>query len=313
MNADHPDSIFQFFFIPPDAGRFYSELDTTIGAAVGPLLAHAQAFRRSLESVFSVAGMPYRLVWSWVRDRELTMLMSAEAIHLLGRKDLSDDDLRKLVVERAQSRLEAEEGVPERRQELIVSLLTTLMETRKDAILTSAVSELLRQATVLAWSSLEVLAQDLFVSAVNATPDLVLELTGDEQARRLFSLRDVPLDLLAQYGFDVSQRMGEVLAQRRSIDSVQVMKVVYRVIAPSDQELMKALGNRELWILNQRRNLIVHRRAIVDEQYLANTGESLQAGQEIVITPQDLDRYLSVTRDAGIELIRAATGRMRQL
>lgn len=91
------------------------------------------------------------------------------------------------------------------------------------------------------------------------------------------------------------------------------MKVVYRVIAPSDQELMKALGNRELWILNQRRNLIVHRRAIVDEQYLANTGESLQAGQEIVITPQDLDRYLSVTRDAGIELIRAATGRMRQL
>lgn len=120
-------------------------------------------------------------------------------------------------------------------------------------------------------------------------------------------------DLLAQYRFDVSQRMGEVLAQRRSIDSVQVMKVVYRVIAPSDQELMKALGNRELWILSQRRNLIVHRRAIVDEQYLANTGESLQPGQEIVITPQDLDRYLSVTRDAGIQLIGAATGRMRQL
>lgn len=192
MNADHPDAIFQFFFIPPDEGRFYSELDTPIGAAVGPLLPHAQAFRRSLESVFSVAGMPYRLVWSWVRDRQLTILMSAEAIRLLGRKDLSDDDLRKLLVERAQSQLEAEEGVPERRRELIVSLLTTLMETRKDAILTSAVSELLRQATVLAWSSLEVLAQDLFVSAVNASPDLVLELNGDEQARRLFSLRDVP-------------------------------------------------------------------------------------------------------------------------
>jgi hypothetical protein len=66
------------------------------------------------------------------------------------------------------------------------------------------------------------------------------------------------------------------------------------------------LDTPDLYLLNKRRNLIVHRRSIVDIQYKNSTSDSLNVGDELYIKPDDLDRYLAVVRDAGKELIDSA-------
>jgi hypothetical protein len=51
----------------------------------------------------------------------------------------------------------------------------------------------------------------------------------------------------------------------------------------------------------------VHRRAIVDEVYLSNTGDAAVAGEVLCISASTLEADLALVRDIGIELIRSGT------
>jgi hypothetical protein len=119
----------------------------------------------------------------------------------------------------------------------------------------------------------------------------------------MFQLRNVAFETLALYDFNLSARMGDLLVQQHSVDTVSTMKSVFRVIAPSES-LQRALAQRSLWILNQRRHLIVHRRGVVDQAYLDTTGDAMPLGLELRVTPDELEDYLGRVRDVGIELIR---------
>ena len=170
-----------------------------------------------------------------------------------------------------------------------------------------APAELLRQGTVLTWSALEVLAQDLFVAVLNARPALTVSLIKAETARRYFSFRELSIEVLAEVGFNVSDKMGEMFARERSIDNVAGMKAAFLSIAPDCPRLRDALAERELWTLNQRRNLIVHRRGLVDAVYIANTGDVTPVGSQLRISPTDLERYIVLVSNTGIELLAACT------
>jgi hypothetical protein len=67
--------------------------------------------------------------------------------------------------------------------------------------------------------------------------------------------------------------------------------------------LKDALEQKEMWVLNQRRHLIVHRRGIVDASYIANTGDALALGAELTISPNELERYLTLVADTGVKMI----------
>jgi hypothetical protein len=69
--------------------------------------------------------------------------------------------------------------------------------------------------------------------------------------------------------------------------------------------LRACLSDHELWLLAQRRHLIVHRRGIVDNRYLESTGEKLVPGSQISISPSDIERGLDIVCSAGIELLKS--------
>ena len=64
----------------------------------------------------------------------------------------------------------------------------------------------------------------------------------------------------------------------------------------------QALSDRDLWLLFQRRHLIVHRRGIVDSAYIAATGEDLLVGTEMSITPRDFEIYINAVLGAAITI-----------
>lgn len=71
------------------------------------------------------------------------------------------------------------------------------------------------------------------------------------------------------------------------------------------QDLQKHLRNPKLWLLQQRRHLIVHRRGVVDKQYLEKTGEKLNVGEQLLPTPAEIEEYFKDACDAAIALIKA--------
>jgi hypothetical protein len=99
--------------------------------------------------------------------------------------------------------------------------------------------------------------------------------------------------------------MGDILSQAHDLGNLVAIRQVYAALFPEDSLLRDSLSERDLWMLNQRRNLIVHNRGVVDAKYLAVTGESCAVGSQLVTSPLDLERALDKVCSTGPTLIRA--------
>jgi len=299
----------KYFFVGLDEDTFFPSLDTVIDPAPSNISSLATAFKRNLQSVNVTVAVPFRIVFVAVTNERLSRLHLAAEMRSRARalrSEETDPDKDRRVRQEAADNFRQELATPETIERLVNQTLDNLLSTVKDEDFARAARELLRQGVVLLWGALEVLANDLFVCVLNKRPALALALTEKEETKRMFQLRGIPFDTLSLYGYDLSGRMGDIFAQQKSIDSVPSIKAVFEVVAPSDP-LRTILARPTLWLLNQRRHLIVHRRAVVDQTYLENTGEKLQLGSELEVSPYDLDGSLELVRDVGVELVRACS------
>jgi len=73
----------------------------------------------------------------------------------------------------------------------------------------------------------------------------------------------------------------------------------------SDPVVRDALGE-ELWMLNQRRHLYVHKRGLVDQEYLSRTKDKVPLGHRLVVTSYDVEGYLIAVKSAIIAIDLAA-------
>jgi hypothetical protein len=100
--------------------------------------------------------------------------------------------------------------------------------------------------------------------------------------------------------------MGEVICDAKRVDDPNSMHAIFQVIG-GGVELLQNLKSETLWKLFQRRNLIVHRRGMVDTLYLTKTGDNKSSlNTHLVVSGAELDDYLIVARDIGLMMVRAA-------
>ena len=66
------------------------------------------------------------------------------------------------------------------------------------------------------------------------------------------------------------------------------------------------MNSKDLWMLSQRRHLIVHNRGVVDHRYNKQTGETYKEGQRLYVPPTDIELYVTLVRDIGIAILEAA-------
>ena len=52
----------------------------------------------------------------------------------------------------------------------------------------------------------------------------------------------------------------------------------------------------------------MHRRGIVDAQYLARTPDSFARGEPLIVSASDLRNYFAEVRDVGLEIAQCADG-----
>jgi hypothetical protein len=72
------------------------------------------------------------------------------------------------------------------------------------------------------------------------------------------------------------------------------------------EALRALLGSDDLWVLSQRRHLIVHNRGVVDRKYIEQTGATDEEGKPLRLRPRDIERAIGLVRDAGYALLLAA-------
>jgi hypothetical protein len=182
-----------------------------------------------------------------------------------------------------------------------------LSEIHKENSVKIGISELHRQGVVLLWGTFEMFSRDLFVLLLNSKPKMVRKLLDSPATKRLFNIKAIPFEELEEYGFNFSENMGTYLLSLHDLNDLTAIKDVYKTLFGQKRKLREYFSKSELWLLYQKRNLIVHRRSIIDKQYLQNTGETAKLGTELVVTAKSLDESLELIKDLGGELINVVT------
>ena len=194
-------------------------------------------------------------------------------------------------------------GSKKGQESVIADTCLFLLRAVERDTLAAAAGELLLQGVVLAWGAFEVLARDCFVHFLNAKPDAVQRLLIDPSAKKRLDLGKVPLETLAAHGFDLSAKMGSLLAEQQDLSDIRSVKAVYGALFPNSPALRDALNSASLRLLSLRRNLVVHRRGIIDDTYRRGADEGAALGSRLVVSPQTLERHLSACLAAGRELL----------
>ena len=104
-----------------------------------------------------------------------------------------------------------------------------------------------------------------------------------------------------------------VLVAQQDFSDLRTIRSVYSVLFPDASTLNEALGHRDLWTFYQLRHLLIHRRGVIDQVYLDNTGATDAIGTRLVVTPKDFEGALTVVVSAGTSLLRSLPSRLPAL
>ncbi len=284
------------FFFPPQWSDISGHLPDVLSVGISaPFQQFGEAFRRNVLGCMAMMAVPFRMAVASLHQRRHQAIHTAEAIRARAhlRPDGTVPDWAKAeAAEVANRRIRQEWNDPEQQEGNAKRVLLELGASLADEEMDQAAGELLRQGVVATWGSLEVFVRDYFVALLNSRSEFAVTLTESEKTRRLFDIKSVSFGVLALHGFNVRLQLGNLFAQQHDLDSVPSMKSVFGVLFPENVGLRKALDDRQLWALYQRRNLIAHRRGVVDKQYCEATGDDLPTGSELAINPGEVEGYI---------------------
>lgn len=172
----------------------------------------------------------------------------------------------------------------------------------------SSVRSLLLAAISAGWTAFEVLTTDLWVTALNAQPiplgQRAFELLPVGEAQEGLSGKQIAVGLLAKYSFDLRSKLGDVLKPKFNFTSVSGIQKAYASAFGKSQDLDSILGQRDLVTLEAMRHLIVHRSAIVDEEFRRRTRAPTPVGELLPLDGTTVYRLVNSTVEAGCCLVR---------
>ena len=299
------DKVFDTFYVPDsEVLKLFKEECEDLPA---PLKGAADAFVSNIDSATRAASIPYTLTQASTAQRKFDRFYAAESIRVL--KKVSPDEkvtveLEREAYEKADAKMiefvDSIEGAAEIRNAIVKSLadLSENVEFRLGA------QELVSNTTVMVWGAFEAFVSDAMTVFLDLNPKLASALLSDSKTKKHFSGR-VSIEAIEGYGFDVSGSMGNLLLGERGIDSLAVIKDVFQTLFPTHSDLHATMKKDGLWLLWQRRHLLIHKRGLVDAAYLKQTGDKQPVGERLRISASYLDEILGLVSGAGVQFVRA--------
>lgn len=299
------------FLVAETGDRPLADFEKALSGSAAPYREIGKAFVTNMRGLLSTVTIPYSLAQASAVDRHYQRISSAERIRslMLGQAEnesAADLDVRRERVarEKADALMEAFLASEEGSDAMIRDVCQFLLRSIGSESFALAAEELLRQGTVLCWGAFEVLARDVFVGVVNLNPSYVDRLINDPVAKRRFELTRVPVDVLLLHGFDLSEKMGTLLAAQQDLSDLNSLKAVYGALFPAASGLKDSLNDPNVRLLSQRRHVVVHRRGVVDETYVKATGFPERLGELLRVSPDSLEQHVATVLKFAVQLFQ---------
>jgi hypothetical protein len=264
-----------------------------------------KSFLSALTAISDAACLPNRISFglAWENERSSAMLHALHRINTEGfLPNENQEEASARVIKQAQAAADEEMRTITQsearfnhvfRRSIEALLFDPFQQTTEQAA-----KELRYQTAVAIWSSVEVLLKDQLIEIINWKPELAKRLTTDEIAKKRFELPKLTFDELEERNFNFQDCMGDLLIRQRDASDLLTLKAAVGAIWGKG-DLFKVLESHEIRLLNLQRHLIVHRRGIVDEKYLSQSGDQAQKGEPVVITPASIVNFYRAAAKVG--------------
>jgi hypothetical protein len=309
--TDLVNRVTERFLIALGPGELYPELDVARDSLPAKYSDIAEAFSNNLAGVLSTVGMPFNLASAATEGSHLQRIFTAESIRALkvgidSQEEAATPEVRhKAAFERASKRMLEFLSSGDGQDTIAIDVCRFLLRSLKTPAMVDAALELLLQGEVLTWSALEILARDLFETIVNSDPNRIKAILQDPVASKRLPAK-FTLEELASFGFNISASLGSILSSRQDFSDLGTIRAVLLPTLDADSAVRTALADRRLWVLCQRRHLIVHRRGVIDARYAEATGDTSPFGTRLSVTPEELESHIQAVGVAGAAMLTAA-------
>ncbi len=290
--------LLEYFLVPFETEEATKEISELLPRLPAGFLTIAETFLDRIDATLQTTGAPYLLANQAAHDKHFQRLSMAARIRSLKIDAIegeADEELEARRTKEARQKANenmsefcaSEEGV----DAICFETAQFLLHLHKKKEVASVARELLLQGTFSTWSAFEMLIGDGLVFLLNNDPKLVTKLLSDPNAKKKFEMPKLNADYLAEKGFNLSNQMGSLLFEERDLSNLSAIRTACEAIF-EDVELRAMLNAESLWLLNQKRHLIAHRRGIVDDEYLRNTGAELTVDSHLYISPSEFEKNL---------------------
>jgi len=300
MSAESPPEVVSALVIDDEFLSLGLDVDATLGPFKSPdIAAHPAALNLhdSLEAVMSTLRLPSLIAMMQVFEANE---------HAATMEDLTDRLTRRLLTDYSDfdnKRGDRIKNFP--RDRLVVETGKAIARLTSRTLAVPA-RELRWQGLVMTWGAFEVFARDFTQTLLNREPSLAQQLIAVPESKKIFNVKNLDLTELIDYGFDLSKSLGTFLLERADFSKIETVRFVLLTLFPLDEALRVAVLDPALWLLNQRRHLIVHKRGVVDAKYLKNTGDSLGIGESLAIKPVGVVDAVKTVANTGLRVVEAA-------
>lgn len=294
------NSVREVFLVPPSFDESVAVLIERVELLPTRCKEIAQAFLENLNGVIRTLSIPFTYTYSQVHSLHWQRFLIAERIR--ARSLPNENERESAARSNAKNKFEvflAEENGLKVADEVLSRLAALKEET--DSL--AAARELTRQGVVLIWSTFEVLARDIFIDLLNQYPSLADRLLANAAGRKRFAVEKIDWQTLSSFGFNLSSNLGTLLAQRADLDDIQTIRDAFGALFPNAVKCNQSLADSRLWHLYQTRNLILHRRGVVDQRYIENTGTTFPIDTHMWVTPAEIEDFFGAVVAAGLEIV----------
>lgn len=185
----------------------------------------------------------------------------------------------------------------------------------EDTALYEPYRSLLYAGIVFTWCSFEVCMKDLWETSLNIGNKLVMKttLSNINNIDRINNFsgiqgKSINLDYLAQYNYNVANKLGSILVNKFDFSSVYGIKDAYLCAFPRSATIKKALENKELVQLEARRHIIVHKAGVIDDTFCKKTNVNKKlTGNKLGLSDEELSEFGNVAIDTVIQVIKAVS------
>jgi hypothetical protein len=293
----------QFLIGPPEGLK--DRLNTIRAGTKDHLGDAAKTFVTNLESAVTTACLPFTFAHGTARQLRHQAIHAAERIRQLHAeyRHLDDATREANAAAKAQERFQAEMANKEVRSAIVETTIGFLLAYLHFDEVAEAVHELLRQVLVMVWGAFEVLVGDVVRAEVNRGPLLAETLLSADKTKRYFSNRTVTVQALAKHQFNVARTMGDVILADIHFDGLPMIRDVLGVLFEESKDLHRQLADNTLWLLWQRRHLIVHKRGVIDDAYLAHTSDNPPIGSKLIVDSNCIEEAMLLVSDIALGLL----------